>query len=106
MAADTAVEISARPVPQEPLYIIVNLGMSTNFGTVDLEHLIFPTRLTVDWVRVYQDPNNINIGCDPKDFPTADYIKTYSEAYSNPNLTTWVDDYHQVVPKNKFLGEC
>ncbi|OBZ79710.1 Beta-glucan synthesis-associated protein KRE6 [Grifola frondosa] len=56
MAADTVVEIGSRPVPQEPMYLIMNLGMSTNFGTVDLEHLTFPTTMKVDWIRVYQDP--------------------------------------------------
>ena len=91
-AADSRVEIGPRPVPQEPMvcrdllheiigsvltelqYIIANLGMSSNFGFVDLDHLTFPTKMKVDWVRVYQDPDNINIGCDPPDFPTAAYI--------------------------------
>ena len=49
--------------------------MSFNFGFVDLEHIIFPSIMKVDWVRVYQDPDTINIGCDPADFPTAEYIK-------------------------------
>jgi hypothetical protein len=106
MAADTAVEIDGRPVPQEPMYIIANLGMSRNFGYVDLEHLIFPTELSIDWVRVYQPSDAINIGCDPKDFPTADYINTYIEAYTNPNLTTWRDDYGQTFPKNRLLETC
>lgn len=51
--------------------------MSRNFGFVDLEHLVFPTTMRVDWIRVYQDPDNINIGCDPPDFPTAAYIDQY-----------------------------
>ena len=75
MAADNLVEIGPRPVPQEPMYLIANLGMSRNFGTVDLDHLTFPTTLKIDYIRVYQDPSNINIGCDPKDFPTAAYIQ-------------------------------
>ncbi|THU76916.1 glycoside hydrolase family 16 protein [Dendrothele bispora CBS 962.96] len=105
--ADPQVEISARPVSQEPMYLLMNLGMSRNFGPVDLAHLQFPAHMYVDWIRVYQDSDNINIGCDPKDFPTADYINTlYIEAYTNPNLTTWVDDYGQPFPKNSFLGEC
>ncbi|PBK69280.1 beta-glucan synthesis-associated protein [Armillaria solidipes] len=106
VGADTATEISARPVPQEPLYIMANLGMSTNFGDVDLDHLTFPAIMSIDWIRVYQDPNNINIGCDPDDFPTAAYIDTYSEAYNNPNLTTWVDDYGQTIPKNSLVDGC
>ncbi|KAI0639519.1 beta-glucan synthesis-associated [Trametes polyzona] len=105
-AADTAVEIGPRPVPQEPMYLIANLGMSTNFGFVDLDHLQFPTTMKVDYIRVYQDPDAINIGCDPEDFPTAAYINEYLEAYTNPNLTTWRDDFKQPFPKNRFLGEC
>lgn len=30
----------------------------------------------------------------------------YIEAYTNPNLTTWVDDYNQTIPRNSFAGEC
>ncbi|KAI3609878.1 glycoside hydrolase family 16 protein [Moniliophthora roreri] len=82
LSADPRVEISARPVPQEPMYIIVNLGLSHNFGFVDLERLTFPTSYYVDWIRVYQDPNEINIGCDPPDFPTKTYIETYLEGES------------------------
>ncbi|KAG7447439.1 glycoside hydrolase family 16 protein [Guyanagaster necrorhizus] len=106
MGADSATEISARPVPEEPMYIIANLGMSTNFGTVDLDHLTFPAIMMIDYIRVYQDPDNINIGCDPDGFPTAKYIASYNEAYENPNLTTWVDDYGQTVPKNSLLDAC
>ncbi|THH34156.1 hypothetical protein EUX98_g179 [Antrodiella citrinella] len=106
VGANPITEIGPRAIPQEPMYLIVNLGMSRNFGYVDLEHLIFPATMKVDYIRVYQDPDLINIGCDPEDFPTAAYINQYIEAYTNPLLTTWVDDYKQVVPKNSFLGEC
>jgi len=111
LRADTAVEIDQRPVPQEPMYLIANLGMSTNFGTVDLDHLQFPTTLSVDWIRVYQPKDQLNVGCDPPNFPTAQYIETYKEAYTNPNLMLWRGTpeqaaYGQPFPKNKFLGEC
>ncbi|PIL33637.1 hypothetical protein GSI_04260 [Ganoderma sinense ZZ0214-1] len=106
MGADSVVGISERPVPQEPMYLIANLGMSTNFGAIDFDHLTFPSTLRVDYIRVYQDPNAVNIGCDPHDFPTTAYINQYSEAYNNPNLTTWVQDYNQTMPKNKYLGQC
>ncbi|KAI0724623.1 glycoside hydrolase family 16 protein [Cerioporus squamosus] len=106
MGPDNAAEISDRPVPQEPMYLIMNLGISENFGAVDYDNLVFPTAMRVDWIRVYQDPDAVNIGCDPENFPTKAYIETYPEAYANPNLTTWVDDYHQTFPKNKFFGEC
>ena len=87
-------------------YIIANLGMSYNFGPVDLADLPFPVHLRVDYVRVYQPADAVNIGCDPADYPTADYIQQYIEAYTNPNLTTWTGDYGQPWPKNSFLGEC
>lgn len=106
LGADDTVQISARPVSQEPMHLIINLGMSKNFGAIDFKHLTFPNHLRVDYVRVYQKPNGMNIGCDPKHFPTADYIKRHIEAYSNPNLTTWRDDYGQPFPKNSFLESC
>ena len=55
----------------------MQFGMSTNFATVDLENLPFPSTMLVDYVRVYQKKDQKNIGCDPEDFPTADYINTY-----------------------------
>ncbi|KAJ7905030.1 glycoside hydrolase family 16 protein [Mycena leptocephala] len=99
MAADPQTKIDARPVPQEPMYILANLGMSTNFGTVDLEHLTFPTTLKLDYVRVYQYADSINIGCDP-------LTSRHNNTSIHPNLTTWVDDYGQTIPKNSFLGQC
>ena len=44
--------------------------------TIDYDDLTFPATMSVDYVRVYQDPDNINVGCDPEDYPTADYIST------------------------------
>ncbi|KAJ3736703.1 glycoside hydrolase family 16 protein [Lentinula guzmanii] len=106
VGADSEVEISARPIPQEPLYLLANLGISENFGYVDFDHLKFPALMTVDYIRVYQRSDSINVGCDPEDFPTAAYINEYMEAYTNPNLTTWVNDYKQALPKSSFLGQC
>ena len=103
----------------------MNLGMSTNFGKVDLEHLPFPVHMRVDYIRVYQPKNSINIGCDPTNFPTADYIDTsvhliflrprlttqpfysYKVVYTNPNITTW-EQAGQSWPKNKLKngGSC
>ncbi|KAG8713702.1 beta-glucan synthesis-associated protein [Ceratobasidium sp. 395] len=62
--------------------------------------------MLVDWIRVYQPKDAHNVGCDPPDFPTSDYINTFIEAYTNPNLTTWVDDYGQVQPKNRLVDKC
>jgi hypothetical protein len=32
--------------------------------------------MRLDWVRVYQHPDKINIGCDPPEKPTSQYINT------------------------------
>lgn len=98
MDSDPLVEIGPRPIPQEPMvrrnffhcaliildslrldpqYIIANLGISENFGDVDFERLTFPTTMRVDYIRVYQRPDQKNIGCDPDDFPTQAYINQY-----------------------------
>lgn len=106
MGPDPRVEIGARPIPQEPMYMIVNLGISAGFGGIDLVNLVFPSTMLVDWIRVYQPKGARNIGCDPPDYPTAEYIQQYSEAYSNYNLTTWVDDYKQTIPKNRLVDGC
>ncbi|KAF9261107.1 glycoside hydrolase family 16 protein [Marasmius fiardii PR-910] len=106
LGKDDRVNLSARPVPQEPMYLIANLGMSMNFGDVDMAHLVFPVSMLVDYIRVYQDPKNINVGCDPKNFPTAAYIKEYITAYTNANLTTWRNEFKQPFPKNKLIDKC
>ncbi|TFK38137.1 beta-glucan synthesis-associated protein KRE6 [Crucibulum laeve] len=105
MGADSAAEISARPIPQEPMYIIANLGFSHNFGVIDFEALVLPAVMSVDYIRVYQPKSAMNIGCDPVNYPTAKYIETYKEVYTNPNLTVW-EQYGQPWPKNRLNGGC
>jgi hypothetical protein len=100
------------------------LGISPNFAIIDTADLVFPATLRIDWIRVYQPTNAINIGCDPKDYPTSAYINEYApiyadaflvphdpsfryiEAYTNPNLTTWQGDFNQPFPKNKLKVSC
>ncbi|OBZ76649.1 Beta-glucan synthesis-associated protein KRE6 [Grifola frondosa] len=124
MAADALVDISARPVPQEPMVRRMSHHapssssthpaavhhheprMSYNFGQVDLAHIPFPVHMRVDYVRVYQPADARNIGCDPAGFPTQAYINQFIEAYTDPNLTTWRNDFGQPFPRNSFLGQC
>ncbi|KAK7062618.1 hypothetical protein VNI00_000106 [Paramarasmius palmivorus] len=112
LAADNRVELSARPVPMEPMYLLANLGMSHNFGDVDFENLVFPVSMYVDYIRVYQRSDAINIGCDPKDFPTKEYIETWSSVekihrglYQRQSYHL-EDDYKQPFPKNKLIDKC
>jgi len=64
VGADPQTEVSARPVSQEPMYLIMNLGMSLNFGQVDLGDSPFPVHRRVDYIRVYQPEVRKNIVCD------------------------------------------
>ena len=44
----------------------MNLGLSEKFGVVDYDKLIYPAIMTVDYIRVYQDPDLPNVTCDPR----------------------------------------
>ncbi|KAJ2924084.1 hypothetical protein H1R20_g13016, partial [Candolleomyces eurysporus] len=103
MGRDDRTEIGPRPIPQEPMYIIANLGFSLNFGNIDFDNLQLPTYMSIDYIRVYQHKDKVNIGCDPIDFPTSDYINTYYRAYTNPNITTW-QQFEQPWPKNRLAS--
>ncbi|GAC93719.1 glycoside hydrolase [Pseudozyma hubeiensis SY62] len=107
LSADPVSQISDRPIPQEPMFLIFNLGISENFGFPDWARLRWPAVMSVDWVRVYQDPDAENVGCDPPDFPTAAYIERHKAAYTNPNATTWggtaeQGGYGALWPRNRL----
>ncbi|RDX50206.1 glycoside hydrolase family 16 protein [Lentinus brumalis] len=106
---DDTVQISQRLVPEEPMYIIFNLGMSPGFQQQDFKHLTFPVQMFVDYVRVYQRDdvagNAEAQSCNPSSYPTADYIANHNNAYSNPNLTTW-DQAGYTYPRNSLYDGC
>ncbi len=79
--------INAREVSQEPMSIVMNLGISTAWGEILLDQLKFPTIMHIDYVRLYQPANNVSITCDPPGYPTTEYIANHPIAYQNPNLT-------------------
>ncbi|SAM58275.1 related to SKN1-protein involved in sphingolipid biosynthesis [Ustilago bromivora] len=87
----------------EPMTIIMNLGMAPTFQRVDFGTggITFPATMSVDYVRVYQlDGQTDRISCDPPDHPTAKYIQNHMDLYTNPNYTV----YPHKWPKNKLTG--
>ncbi|KAI3433376.1 hypothetical protein D9Q98_003193 [Chlorella vulgaris] len=66
--------VGPRLIPMEPMYLILNLAMSPDFGEIEYERLTFPSQMKVDWIRVYQPVDQINVGCSPPEFPTAQYV--------------------------------
>jgi len=61
--------------------------------------------MRIDYVRVYQDPGNEMVTCDPPGYETTQYIKDHLEAYMNPNLTTWGGTGYD-WPKNSLVDGC
>lgn len=83
--------IGQRVIPEEPLALIMNFGMSNSFATVFLANLaeLMPATMRFDYVRIYQESGSESVTCDPPGYPTTPYIKAHPEPYANPNLTLW-----------------
>lgn len=47
------------------------------FQPIDLQNLVFPAKMYIDYVRVYQRDDAPGVGCSPDDYPTEDYINKY-----------------------------
>ena len=100
-----ALDIGQRHIPVEPMSIIMNLGMSPGFQTLDFDEggMTFPAQLKFDYVRVYQPASQSpKTSCDPPDYPTADYINRHIELYTNPNITR----FPTAFPLNKLTAKA
>jgi beta-glucanase (GH16 family) len=95
--------VGKRTIPEEPMSIIANLGMSNTFAAINLAELdkLFPATMRIDYIRIYQDENDDSevMTCDPPDYPTTEYIRRHPEPYSNPNFTDWyvLHTYHMCL---------
>lgn len=99
--------VGKRPIPLEPMSIILNLGMSPSFAFVDFPelHKLMPAKMRVDWVRIYQEEGKTSITCDPPGYPTTQYIEEHKDAFYNANLTLWEKTGHE-WPRNSFVHGC
>jgi hypothetical protein len=79
--------IQARQISEEPMSIILNLGLSTAWTWIDWDQMRFPAVMRVDYVRWYQKKGHTMVTCDPPGFETTKYIKDHMNAYTNPNFT-------------------
>lgn len=95
--------VGFRRISKEPMTIIMNLGVSNNWAYIDWPSIQFPSHMRVDYVRIYQDKDQISMTCDPEDHPTVDYIESHPNAYSNVNLTNWAMAGNK-MPKNRLTG--
>ncbi|KAG2482848.1 hypothetical protein HYH03_018239 [Edaphochlamys debaryana] len=93
--------IGERFIPLEPSYINIFLAMADNFAPIDHENLVLPASMEVDYVRIWQRRDRINIGCSPPDFPTQEYINANRDFYlvsGVPGFTDFVGDSSVVGP--------
>ncbi|KAJ1767874.1 hypothetical protein IW140_003430 [Coemansia sp. RSA 1813] len=97
-------KVSQRIISEEPMYVIMNLGISDGFSYVN-PNLNFPAKMYVDYIRLYQDPDNIRLSCDPIDHPTGEYIQNHPRAYYNANLTRWKQTGYS-WPSFKLSNKC
>lgn len=99
--------VGQRTIPQEPMSMIINFGMSNGFSALNLTGLakLMPATMRVDYVRIYQDEDNELMTCDPPGYPTTEYIAMHPEPYANPNLTMW-EDTGYVWPLNSLVDGC
>ncbi|KAK9762725.1 hypothetical protein K7432_011264 [Basidiobolus ranarum] len=102
---DPRSKTAQRLISAEPMSIVMNFAMSTAFGAVNLEALPFPSTMSIDYVRVYQLPDKINVSCDPPNFPTAKYIKDHPKAYNSPTARTWKEAGYE-FPKYSLDPTC
>ncbi|KAK6439856.1 beta-glucan synthesis-associated protein [Oleoguttula sp. CCFEE 5521] len=98
--------VGQRVIPEEPLALVLNFGMSTGFAELNLTGLapLMPATMRIDYVRIYQGDGD-ELTCDPAGYPTTEYIANHGEAYTNPNLTHW-DKAGYSWPQNSFVDQC
>lgn len=102
-----------RQIPEEPMYIILNVDMSMNWGWQDCEHgrcgcctdcnnpecttcaglpwltglcQQLPADYSIDYVRVYQRKGARRTECSPPDFPTEGWIESHKANYILPTM--------------------
>lgn len=97
--------IDWRLISQEPMSIIMNLGISNSWAYIDWASIYFPVTMSIDYVRIYQPNDSVSITCDPTDYPTYDYIQSHLNAYSNVNLTSW-EGAGYTFPSNNLTKSC
>ncbi|KAI2481545.1 beta-glucan synthesis-associated protein KRE6 [Pyrenophora tritici-repentis] len=97
--------IQARQITEEPMSLILNLGISNSWTWIDWKDLVFPTTIRFDYVRWYQKKGEEMVTCDPPGFETTEYINKHPKAYNNPNYTTW-DQTGYGWPKHKLNNNC
>jgi len=92
-----------RPVPQEPMYIMLNLALANDFSPVPTHDETFragfPYTMEVEYVRFYQreDAAAEDMQCDSAEWPTADFINANDQLYAMPNASALKIEYNTTL---------
>lgn len=127
---DTAQSNPKKIMIEEPMYMIMNVALSSTWGTTppnaggDCEGSTsadtdicgaFPMYLKVDYVRLYQDTSTMAYGCDPSSHPTAEWIENNIDDYTDDDNPDTVvsgeafcssDDDCTIVSSTVTTGSC
>nr|BEK99910.1 1,6-beta-transglycosylase [Pleurochrysis haptonemofera] len=92
-----------RKMPQEPMSLVMNTAIGTwNGGVSAVDGQHWPADFYVDYVRVWQ--SEVNIGCDPPDYPTAAYIDKHSFLYGEPVAPLGKDTCPEIYPPSAYAN--
>jgi beta-glucanase (GH16 family) len=90
-----------RMIPNEPMSLVMNTAIGTwNGGASALDGKHWPALFYVDYVRVWQ--NEMNVGCNPPDYPTKVYIEKNAELYGEPVAPSGYDTCPEIYPPSSY----
>jgi callose synthase len=91
----------ARQIPEEPMSLVMNTAIGTwNGGRSALDGKHWPALFWIDYVRVWQ--HEINVGCNPPDYPTMLYIQQNAMLYGEAVQPSGYDTCPEVYPSSAF----
>ncbi|KAJ7498599.1 beta-glucan synthesis-associated [Mycena latifolia] len=105
VAADQGTDgsgVGQRLIPVEPMSIVLNLGISNNWQTIDLDSMVFPAEMLVDYVRVYQRDGRDECWVQPIGLP-------HNGLHQQPLFGVFGSEYTQWQwdrPKNSLYNGC
>ncbi|QSZ33584.1 hypothetical protein DSL72_005152 [Monilinia vaccinii-corymbosi] len=79
--------VAPRQVSEEPMSMVLNLGISGAWSEVLIGDLRFPTTMFVDYVRIYQRAGEESVTCDPEGYETTAYIRGHMKAHGTKQAT-------------------
>ena len=95
----------ARQIPQEPMSLVMNTAIGTwNGGATALDGKHWPASLMVDYVRVWQRPSEVSVGCNPPDFPTKTYIEKNTDLFGELSAPTGYETCPEVYPESAYAN--